>query len=222
MPIAPVSSALSAFSAFRLSFPFYPFSLFPRLRQFSSSHSERGQAIAEFAIAFPILLLIVLGIIQISLMFVARGVVEYAAYAAARAEVVGEDPAHAAQFVCSAISGPSYTPGTGRTITVPGWGVLPRSESASIKTKVDVLDPIGDANGTVTVEVTHKYELVVPVVSLIFKPISEPLEPGDWPQELFVSENNAMHLILKTRYTRSVPWDNELKAAQGHPVIRGQ
>ena len=32
---------------------------------------ESGQAVAEFAIAFPILLMLVLGIVQISLMFVA-------------------------------------------------------------------------------------------------------------------------------------------------------
>ena len=122
-------------------------------------------------------------------------------------------------MICSAIAGPSYTAGTGDPITVPGWGVLPRSESSSLKTSVDVIDPIGDGNGSVTVEVTHLYELVIPVVSLIFKPVSRPLEPGDVPQGIFVDMDNAPHMVLKSRYTRPVPWDEEKTGAQGHPVI---
>ena len=181
--------------------------------------SKSGQAIAEFALVFPLLLMLVLGIIQISLMFVARSVVEYSAFAAARAELVGEDPEQAAEMICSAIAGPSYARGTGRPITVPGWGVLSRSESSSLKTSVDVIDPIGDGNGEVTVEVTHLYELVVPVVSLIFKPISKPLEPGHVPDGIFVTKDNAPHMILKSRYTRPVPWDEEIKGVRGHPVI---
>jgi len=181
--------------------------------------SEQGQAIAEFAIAFPVLLMLVLGIVQISLMFVARNVVEYAAFAAARAELVGEDAERAAQTVCSTISGPSYTHGTGRPITVPGWGELPRSESSSLKTSVALIDSNDNGSGFVTVEVTHLYELVVPVVSLIFSPISQPLKPGDIPEGLFVTQNNAPHFVVRARYTRPVPWDEERSSAEGHPEI---
>ncbi len=180
---------------------------------------QKGQAIAEFAIVLPLLLMLGLGIVQISLMFVAKSVVEYAAFAAARAEVVGESPERAAEMVCSTIAGPSYTQGTGEPITVPGWGVLPRSESSSVKTSVEVLDASGDGNGEVTVEVTHLYELVVPVVSLIFRPVSEPAQPGQVPEGLFVSANNAPHMVLKSRYTRPVPWEKEIEGVRGHPVI---
>ena len=159
------------------------------------ARGEGGQAIAEFAIVFPLLLMLVLGIIQISLMFVAKSVVEYSAFAAARAELVGEDPERAAEMICSSIAGPSYNRGDGHPITVPGWGVLPRSESASLKTSVDVVDPIGDRNGTVTVEVTHFYELIVPVVSLIFKPISRPIQPGDVPDGVFVTMNDITSFL---------------------------
>jgi TadE-like protein len=190
-------------------------------RQPNDQRGEQGQAIAEFAIAFPILLMMVLGIVQISLFFVARSVVEYAAYAAARAELVGEDPERAAAFVCSAISGPTYAQGTGTSITVPGWGELPRSESASLKTSVNVLDGIGNESGYVTVEVIHKYELVVPLASLIFSPISEPVKAGEVPDTLFVTENNVPHFVVRARYTRPVPWDNEKRAAEGHPNIPG-
>jgi hypothetical protein len=163
--------------------------------------------------------MVVLGVVQLSLMFVARIVVEYSAFAAARAELVGEDPERAAELVCSSIAGPSYTRGTGDPIRVPGWGEVRRSESSSLKTTVDVLDPVGDGDGTVTVEVTHNYELIVPVVSLIFKPISRPVEPGDVPQGAFVTMNDATHLVLRSRYTRPVPWEKEIEGARGHPVI---
>ena len=184
-----------------------------------AKRGEAGQAIAEFAIVFPVLLMLVLGIIQFSLAFVARGVVEYAAYAAARAELVGEDPERAAEFVCSAIAGPSVTPGTGDPITVPGWGVLPRSESASVKTSVVVLDGIDNGSGEVTVEVRHRYELTVPFVSLLFTPISRPVEPDDDPSGLFETFEGAPHIVLRSTYTRPVPWDEELAGATGHPVI---
>ncbi len=181
--------------------------------------AQKGTVIVEFAIVFPIMLMLVLGVIQISFMFVARTVVEYAAFAAARAELVGEDPARAAQFVCSTISGPSYTPGTGRPIVVPGWGVLPRSESSSLKTTADVIEGFGDRTGTVTVEVTHLYELVVPVIPLLLKPVANPIQPGEDIDGLFVTVNGSPHLAIRARYTRPVPWDEELKEAQGHPII---
>ena len=181
--------------------------------------SESGQAIAEFAIVFPILLLLVLGIIQFSLMYVAKGVVEYAAYAAARAELVNEDPHQAAAFVCSSIAGPSHDPGAGQTITVPGWGELPRSRSSWVKTKVDVLDPGNNGSGKVTVEVAHQYELVVPVASMLFKLISEPLEEDDVPEGLFEDVPDAPHIVLRSTYTRPVPWDEERQGVTGHPAI---
>jgi hypothetical protein len=182
------------------------------------SRRESGVAVAEFAIAFPFLLLVVLGICQISLMFVARSVVEYAAFCAARAELVGESPERAAEFVCSAIAGGTYD-GQGDPITVPGWGTLPRSESSSIKTSVNVLDPINDGNGRVTVEVVHLYELGVPVASMIFKPISRPIQPGDVPDGLFVLQYGVPHLVLRVQYTRPVPWDEDKQGVTGHPEI---
>ena len=188
----------------------------------SKIRRQAGTAIVEFAIVFPVLLLIVLGVIQISLMFVAREVVEYSAYAAARAELVGEDPERAAETVCSAIAGPTFDHTLGQPLKVPGWGELPRSQASVVKTSVKVIDGIENSDGTVTVEVTHLYEMVVPVASMLFKPISRPLEPGDMPQDLqdlFVTIEGAPHFVIKCRYTRPVPWDKEMENAQGHPVI---
>ena len=189
------------------------------MRRERENRSEGGQAIAEFAVVFPILLLLVLGIIQFSLMYVARGVVEYAAYAAARAELVNEDPERAAEFVCSSIAGPSYDHTLGQPITVPGWGELPRSQSSSIKTTVDVLDAADNGSGEVTVEVTHQYELVIPAASMLFKLVSRPVQPGDEPEGLFTEMAGAPHVVLRSTYTRPVPWDEERRAVTGHPVI---
>jgi hypothetical protein len=49
---------------------------------------QRGQAMAEFAISFPIVLITTLILIQLALMYQARNVVTYAAFAAARAAIV--------------------------------------------------------------------------------------------------------------------------------------
>lgn len=55
--------------------------------------NERGAALTEFAIVFPVQLFVVLGIIQLALAYGAQQVVEYSSYAAARAGIVnGPDP----------------------------------------------------------------------------------------------------------------------------------
>jgi len=184
---------------------------------------EKGTAIVEFAIVFPLLLLIVLGIMQISLIFVAQTVVEYAAFAAARAELVEEDPLRAAAMVCSAIAGPTdvppAVPDAPASITVPGWGELPRSADALDKTLVEVSDPLDDDNDQIVVTVTHNYELIIPVASMLFKLVSAPAEPGQEPEGLFVTLNGAPHMVLRSQHTRPVPWANELDDADEHPDI---
>lgn len=101
--------------------------------------SSDGQALVEFAVVFPIQLLFTLGIIQLALVLVARNVVNYAAQAAARAELVGEDSQRAAAMICSPVTGTTlgkrdvrFEPGfggtaweqkdkLGRSISFPGW-----------------------------------------------------------------------------------------------------
>jgi len=82
--------------------------------------SPDGQALAEFAVVFPVQLLVTLGIIQLALVLVARDVVNYAAHMAARAELVGQEPTVAAAMVCSPITGTSVGARTVRM--VPGLG----------------------------------------------------------------------------------------------------
>jgi len=67
--------------------------------------SDNAQALAEFAVVFPVQLLITLGIAQFALVMYARDIVTYAAHQAAWAERVGEDSHAAAYTVCSPITG---------------------------------------------------------------------------------------------------------------------
>lgn len=142
---------------------------------------ENGQAIVEFAIAFPVQLLIMLSIMQLALIYVGNQVVTYSAYQAARsASVAGtyaeaEERAHrAAAMICSPITGPTITGSNlsagdvrSATIEIPGWGELPGSGvSSRLKTHVSELNYI-DPN-KVEATVTHYYELTLPVVGFLF------------------------------------------------------
>ena len=49
------------------------------------SHKQRGATMAEFAVAFPFAVLLVLGVIQLGLMYTAKEIVNEAAFMAARA-----------------------------------------------------------------------------------------------------------------------------------------
>lgn len=142
---------------------------------------QGGQAIAEFAFAFPLQLLIMFAIIQLAMMYVAKQVVTYASYSAARsamvAEVADRDPVVAAHksaaLICSPITGTTVA-GSGvnrgalsaARIEVPGWGIIPNSGiSRGLKT---VVSDYERSPGEVEVTVTHYYELTFPVVNHMF------------------------------------------------------
>ncbi len=129
------------------------------------ARNARGQALVEYAIIFPIQLLLTLGIIQLAHIFVAKQVLEYAAFCGARAALVGlsEDEAKkAAMIPISKIVGPSGST-TGDTISIPGWGPLSRSGAAEDKTELLVTRIERSGSWVIRCEVTHDYELRVPV-----------------------------------------------------------
>ncbi len=148
---------------------------------FPPAESQGGQAIAEFAFAFPLQLLIMFSIMQLAMMYVGKQVVTYASYSAARSAIVADaterSPVDSAQYaaalICSPITGPSIdgsilTSGdvTDAQIEVPGWGVLPNSGiSRRLKTIVSEYER---NDGEVKVTVTHYYELTFPLVDRIF------------------------------------------------------
>ena len=102
-------------------------------------------------------ILIMFAIMQLALVYVAKQVVSYASYSAARAAVVSDSPqdayrraSRAGALICSPITGPTvegsnFTASellSDRTmIAVPGWGLLPKSGiSRRLKTHVSRLD----------------------------------------------------------------------------------
>jgi len=142
---------------------------------------EGGQAIVEFAIAFPVQLFAVLAIMQMSLLFCAKQVLHVAAVRAVQAAVVAEtlesdgeyggaieNARFVAAAVCAPITGPtSPLGGSGgeADVEVPGWGRLPRSGlSLGGKTRVEVT---GWGSEEVKVVVEHDYELIIPFVNVI-------------------------------------------------------
>ena len=142
---------------------------------------QGGQAIAEFAFAFPLQLLVMFAIMQLALVYVAKQVVTYASYSAARAALVADTTGEAidradraAALVCAPITGTTtaganVSPGdlTAAIISVPGWGAVPKSGiSHGLKTHVSALQH--PAPGEIEVTVTHYYELAFPVVNYAF------------------------------------------------------
>jgi len=125
---------------------------------------RRGQALAEWAVVLPLVLFLTLTIVQFSLILIGKFVINHAAYSAARAQLVGEDPLLAARIVCSPVAGTRAST-DGEPIELPGWGVLPRSEHTEAKTTVNVAQ---DGDTGVTVEVTHQLDLWFPIVDLWF------------------------------------------------------
>ena len=130
-------------------------------------------------------------IMQLALLYVAKQVVSYASYSAARAAIVAESPAEAylraaraSSLVCAPITGPTVEGGNfaaseyqAAAIEVPGWGVIPKSGiSALLKTHVSALEFTPD--GEVSVTVTHYYEMTFPVVNYIFAWLYRDREPA--------------------------------------------
>jgi len=124
---------------------------------------ERGQVVVEYAIVFPIQLLVTLAIIQIAHIFVAKSLVSYAAFCGARAALVDEDAEDAAAIAMSGVAGTAGAE-LEENITVPGWGELPRSGGARLKNEVEVIEKTDeDGIPIVTCNVAHLYQLTIPI-----------------------------------------------------------
>ena len=104
-----------------------------------------GQALVEFVVVFPCLMLLALTLIQAALLYEARHLVQYAAFAAARAAVVGGDAGEAAVLVCLPIAG------RGRATPAAG----PENEKTTAR--------VTRLPHEVEVEVEHHLELIVPL-----------------------------------------------------------
>ena len=162
--------------------------------------NEKGQAVVEFAVVFPFQLLITLLILQVTFLYVAGHVVNYAAFAAARAELVGESAEDAAEAICTPIAGITDLNTDTAPIYYPGWGDLDRSEIARERTSIDIVTALSDAQNFVEVAVICNVELIFPVANRIVSWI--PLMPN----ESYGDTDEIPHVAIKASHRIPIPW----------------
>lgn len=127
--------------------------MFKRFRR-----GEKGQAMVEFVLVFPVQLLFTLGIMQLCLIFIGKQMTEYAAFRAARARLVSTSQARvdrAAQIALAPVS-----------ISVNGNGGRIRGLANSQR---KVRTEVRAANDKyVDVIVINDYELIIPAIREVF------------------------------------------------------
>ena len=154
---------------------------------------EKGSVLAEFIIVMPILVFMIFGTIQISMVWMARLMTRYAAYRAARTAIVynpldykdksNSGPVHRAACIVLAWTGMSN--GSATNIAVPGWGNIPGSIDIAQQVSVEV-EEVKSENGqnklpAVKAIVTFHYPLVVPYAgSLIAHFANDNDDKGKW------------------------------------------
>lgn len=176
----------------------------PRLRR-----GERGQALVEYAIVFPIQLMMTLAVIQLAHLFVAKQILDYAAFCGARAGVVGlshEDARKAALIPISRIAGPSGVTEPD-TIDIPGWGRLRGSGAALEKTRgpygsFEVTRVEVDGAPARRCEIEHAYELRVPIGDVVCYTVGDVALAAE---DLF-EIGGGRHIRLKAACTLAEPW----------------
>ena len=113
--------------------------------------NQRGQALVEFTIVLPILMLLIMGIFQFGMMLNAYITIGNAAREGARAGIIGSSDAEIQNLIIS--TSPSLKP---ENLTV---SITP-SETNRI------------SGGTLAVNVTYNYKLTVPIISSLFNNVA--------------------------------------------------
>jgi len=182
-----------------------------------------GQAMIEFALIFPWQLIIVMFIVEMSLILVGRSVVGYAAYCAAHAEVLGQDPREAASIALIPLgeSASPFAMAQGETDSLPGWGYQSKwadvraklqvyrlySDKSRVLNRVNIRQDIDEYHRTrfvsqhnIGVEVVFPLKLMLPL-SFFEALASENFGSGfnDMEGRAFVNVNGDTYFILRER-----------------------
>ena len=137
-------------------------------------HRQQGSVLAEFVIVMPILVFMIFGTIQISMVWMARLMTRYAAYCAARTAIVyhpkdytdkqQSGPVHRAACIVLAWTGMSN--GESSNILIHGWGNGSIPGSIDIAKQVSVkVEDVTENSQTLPAKkaiVTFHYPLVIP------------------------------------------------------------
>jgi Flp pilus assembly protein TadG len=150
---------------------------FPQFQR--PSPAREGTVMLEFVVSFPIILTLILACMQFAHIWMARQVVHYSAFCAARATLVcnrgerTEAARQAARQVCAWIVNGMRAGEPDKRI--PGWGTIPGSGGVDRKTQVTVEDA-GPWNVKVTVK--HDFALIMPIVGPMIGWAVSPWEIG--------------------------------------------
>lgn len=184
----------------------------------SAIRNEKGQAIVEYAIVFPLQLIMVLAIIQLAQIFVAQQVIEYGAFCAARAAVVYPDDDDAAKRAAiipiSRITGTGGITDVSLQIEIPGWGPLgstpnnpnPKyATAADEKTELVIDHTTMDGAPVVDVELEHWYELQVPIGDVIAYKLGDIFLSAE---DLDRTTYGTPHIRLRANCVLAQPWED--------------
>jgi len=144
---------------------------------------DSGAAMVEFAIVFPLQLLVFLLGLQLCLIIIGKQIVNWSAFCATRAEVVGESPEDAAALACIPIGGASTSGGSFTPAAMPGWeGGAPDleilSQRAKEKVQVEVVESTSSGTGRAVVRVRFAFEMMVPLANWVIYYGLDGFNPG--------------------------------------------
>lgn len=167
-----------------------------------SRRNENGSVMLEYALLIPFLLFMTFSIIQLSLLYVADSVMEYAAFSAARAHLVEGINSHpedtwisaephqkAAEMICSLISF-GEDPVADR-IDIPGWGKLYGSAYSKFPTTIAKIED-SLVNNSFTATVDFEYTMLFPQLAVPFL-FSDNLQAGTKEGTIMLTKSYTMN-----------------------------
>lgn len=165
---------------------------------------QKGSILAEFVIVMPILVFLIFGLVQFSMIWMARLMTHYAAYCAARTAIVyhpddyinmkNYGPVHRAACIVLAWTGMSS--GSSSHYQIHGWGNIPGS--SDIENQVSVEVTTEKDLPAVKATVRFLYPLLVPYAGSIIAHFANGGN-GKWDQVYFAPDGE----LKKNSYTGS-------------------
>lgn len=193
-----------------------------RIRSARRGPNESGQAMIEFTLVFPVILLLIMGIIEFSALSNAHQLIQYAAFNAARSAVVGGEKQFATAVSCIAIS-PTSVSGLSPGSIVPDFilrilnsatGIhdvgqkmvfayfLSRATGVEIRYYDENDKKLNDSKGASYIEavVTYYYPLKFPIISAVadLAAHTDPL-PLPWPfnDSIFFQQDSDYYTLTR-------------------------
>ena len=175
----------------------------------NGSRQRSGSMMLEFVLTMPVLVLLIMVVVQVSQIWMARQLVVYSAFCAARSVICANPQEHSAAAYNAARTALSVVtlPGGGKDeksfVPVPGWGYVAnaggideRRLSVGIDKVEELLDVFGTAPQRVTATVKYKFPLMVPVAGAMigWYASGRSYKDGDWEIYGWTRSDPSQHL----------------------------